>query len=61
LRQLKKNSGILFITHRITTARKADYIYILDNGRIVEEGVHNELLKIKNGLYRKFWNLQVVD
>lgn len=61
LRQLKENSGILFITHRITTARKADYIYILDNGRIVEEGVHNELLKIKDGLYRKFWNLQVVD
>ncbi|MCX7928583.1 MAG: ABC transporter ATP-binding protein/permease [Patescibacteria group bacterium] len=61
LRKLKEKSGILFITHRITNARKADYIYMLDDGRIVEEGKHEELLKIKNGLYRKFWDLQVIE
>jgi ABC-type multidrug transport system fused ATPase/permease subunit len=60
LKEQAKHAGILFITHRITTARKADYIYMLDEGIISEEGTHDELLK-RNGLYAKFWNMQVIE
>lgn len=55
-----KRAGVLFITHRITTARKADLIYFLDNGKVVEKGTHQELLE-KKGLYAHFWNMQVVE
>lgn len=60
LEEIKKKSTILLITHKMTTARKADQIYVLDKGRIIESGSHQTLLKRK-GLYEKFWNLQVVD
>lgn len=60
LKRQKKNSAILFITHRITTARKADAIYMLDKGVIVEKGTHSELLAQK-GLYATFWNMQVIE
>jgi ABC-type multidrug transport system fused ATPase/permease subunit len=60
LNELKKESAIIIITHRMTTARKADSIAVLDNGIIVERGSHQELLKSK-GLYEKFWRIQVVD
>ncbi|HYD35063.1 MAG TPA: ABC transporter ATP-binding protein [Vitreimonas sp.] len=55
-----QQAGVLFITHRITVARKADYIYILDDGSIVEQGTHPSLLQ-KEGLYAKFWKLHVVE
>ncbi len=56
----KSGSGVLFITHRITTAKKADYIYFLKDGTIFEEGTHESLLK-KGGDYADFWKMQVVD
>lgn len=60
LEEQKVHSTILLITHKLTTARKADKIYVLDEGQIVEEGNHKELLN-KKGLYEKFWRLQVVE
>ncbi len=60
LKKEATRAGVLFITHRITTARKADYIYFLDQGSIVEEGTHQQLLE-KNGLYAKFWTMQVIE
>lgn len=59
--EMKKDKVILMITHRMTSARKADYIYVLEKGHILEEGTHETLLQSKNGLYTRFWNIQVVE
>jgi len=47
----------LVIAHRLSTIRGADRIVVLDGGRIVEEGSHEELLR-RDGLYRKLYTLQ---
>ena len=43
------------IAHRLSTIRNVDKIYVLNNGKIEEEGKHEELLK-KNGLYKEMWD-----
>ncbi len=48
----------LVIAHRLSTVQHADRIVVLDNGRIVEMGKHQELLAHQNGMYRKLYNLQ---
>lgn len=49
---------ILLIAHRLGTVMNADSIYVLQNGKLVEEGTHTELLQIPNGYYRSFWKSQ---
>ncbi len=53
-----KERTTFIIAHRLSTVRKANRILVLENGRIVEEGNHNDLIKIENGAYRKFYELQ---
>lgn len=48
LDRFKENVGIFMITHRVTTASKTDYIYILENGSIVDEGAPNSLIQRTN-------------
>lgn len=57
LKSLYKKKNLMFISHRFSTVRMADKIYVLDKGRIVEQGSHGELFA-KNGLYRKFFEIQ---
>lgn len=49
-----KDKTIIFISHRLTTTVNADKIYLFDDGKIIEEGTHEELMK-HNGLYRKMF------
>jgi ABC-type multidrug transport system fused ATPase/permease subunit len=48
------------IAHRLSTVRRADMILVMDQGRIVERGTHNELLA-GGGLYKEIHDLQLVD
>jgi len=48
---------VIFISHRLSTTRKADRIYLLENGRIIEEGTHEELLRL-NKKYKQMWAVQ---
>lgn len=57
---LKENthgSTVILIAHRLTTLMNADQIIVLDQGKIAEQGTHEELLE-KNGIYRKIYDLQ---
>ena len=55
-----KNRTTFVVAHRLSTLRRADKVIVLDKGRIVQAGTHDELMTAK-GHYRKVANLQVAD
>jgi ATP-binding cassette subfamily B protein len=55
-----KNATMLIVSHRFSTVRKADYIYVVDKGEIIEQGSHAELMAQK-GHYAELYDLQVQD
>ena len=58
IERLMKNRTSFVIAHRLSTIRNADRIIVLEKGKIVQEGRHVELLKQKNGLYKRLCDLQ---
>ncbi|MBP6656497.1 MAG: ATP-binding cassette domain-containing protein, partial [Bacteroidia bacterium] len=54
---LTKNRTSIVIAHRLATIQNADKIIVLDHGKVIEQGNHQELLK-KEGLYRELYDIQ---
>lgn len=52
-KKLTKGKTSIIIAHRLDTIKNSDKIVVLDGGRIIEQGTHNELLKLENGFYKK--------
>lgn len=57
LNEIARDKTVIFISHRLSTTRDADCIYMMEHGRIIETGTHEELLR-QNGKYAKMWNVQ---
>lgn len=60
LQNLMKDRTTIVIAHRLSTVQKADIILVMDNGKIIEQGTHSELIE-KNGLYNKMLKMQIMD
>ena len=58
LENMHNQKTILMIAHRLSTVRNADYILVLDKGKLVEQGTRNDLLEA-DGYFAKLWELQV--
>ncbi len=61
LNKLMRNRSSLIIAHRLSTVRNADQILVLDQGRLVEQGKHQELMQRENGLYQNLRQLQLKE
>lgn len=58
LEKLMVGRTSIVIAHRLATVRKADRIMVIDHGRLVEQGTHQELMKLRKGIYRSLSELQ---
>ena len=57
LKEISKNRTTIAIAHRLSTIRNADQIFVLDNGKIIESGTHDQLVSL-DGDYKNLWDLQ---
>ncbi|MBY0501537.1 MAG: ABC transporter ATP-binding protein/permease [Alphaproteobacteria bacterium] len=55
-----KRKTVIAIAHRLSTLKHMDRIIVLDNGKIIEEGTHNNLIRKENSLYKQLWKLQEI-
>lgn len=57
LARRRDNVTTIIISHRITTLMEADKIFVIKDGRVVEEGTHDELMRA-GGIYRRTYDIQ---
>ena len=60
LEKIHHRRTVLIVAHRLSTIRNADRIIVMENGRIVEDGVHTDLLA-SGGSYARLWSIQSGD
>jgi ATP-binding cassette subfamily B protein len=58
LKKLMKGRTTIVVAHRLSTIMQMDRIVVIQNGDIIEEGKHDELLKAQQGMYQKLWEIQ---
>ena len=57
IKEINKDKTVIYISHRLSTTVSADKIIVFDNGSVVEEGTHDELMKNK-GIYADLFSKQ---
>lgn len=58
LKTLMQGKTTIVIAHRLSTIMQMDRIVVIENGKVVEEGKHEELIKVRQGVYQKLWEIQ---
>jgi ABC-type multidrug transport system fused ATPase/permease subunit len=58
LEKLMSGRTSIVIAHRLSTIRKADHIVVIDQGKIAEQGTHEQLLRVNDGIYKNLSKLQ---
>jgi len=58
---LRGRVTVVAIAHRLSTIQAADRILVLDHGRLAETGVHDSLMRIEGGIYRRLVELQRIE
>jgi subfamily B ATP-binding cassette protein MsbA len=61
IERMMKNRTTFVIAHRLSTIRNATRIFVIDKGKIVQSGTHQELMFKENGLYKKLYEMQFRD
>jgi len=56
--RLAEHRTVICVAHRLSTLRRADRLFVIEDGRIVESGTHEELLALPSGVYRRLYMLQ---
>lgn len=57
----QRGHAVVLVTHRLAATARADHIYVLDRGRVAEEGTHAQLMALDGGLYRRMYAAQAAQ